>query len=141
MYLTYTEYQEYGGTLDETTFNEYEFDARSKIDWYTFGRLKNETTFNEAVKRCMYKLIKLIQLATEATMVDGSTSGSSTSSVHAGIASQSNDGVSISYNVLSAKDMLETSNSQIEDCIKQYLDGVVNSLGKKLLYRGMYPDE
>ena len=29
MYLSYLEYQEYGGTLDETAFNDLEYDAES----------------------------------------------------------------------------------------------------------------
>lgn len=141
MYLTYAEYQAMGGTLDETTFNEYEFEARAKIDWFTFNRLQADTVYNEAVKRCMYKLIKLIQQMAEASALDGSGEGSSSGSTQAGITSQSNDGVSISYNVLSAKDALESAGIQVENCIRQYLNGVTNSLGRRLLYRGLYPGE
>lgn len=139
MYLTYAEYQAMGGTLDEATFNDYNFEATAKINWYTFNRLKNDTNIPEEVKRCAYRLIKLIEDMNNAMATDG-TSGSSTGAV-AGIASQSNDGVSISYNTLSAKDMLESAQAQVEATIKQYLTYVTNELGKKVLYRGMYPDE
>ena len=139
MYLTYTEYQNMGGTLDETTFNDYCFEAEAKVNWYTFNRLKHDTTFPEEVKRCVYRLIQLIQDMAQAQAVDGESENSS--GMVAGVASQSNDGVSISYNTLSAKDMLESANAEVVRTIKEYLSYVTNELGKKVLYRGMYPDE
>lgn len=139
MYLTYADYQNMGGTLDETTFNEFEFEARCKIDWWTFNRLKDEQSYPEAVQRCMYKLIKLLQQQQAATALDGE--GGDSSSAGAGIASMSNDGVSISYNVLSASQAVETMDEQIAACIQQYLGDVRNSLGRKVLYRGLYPGE
>lgn len=140
MYLTYEEYQDYGGELDETTFNEYAFEAGAQIDWYTFNRLSNETEFGENVKRCMYYLIKLIQDATAARAVPTVT-GTSSSNVTPGIQSQSNDGVSISYMTVSASEILHSIEGEIELCIKKYLQGVKNSLGQKVLYRGIYPNE
>lgn len=139
MYLTFAEYQEMGGGLDETTFNDYEFQARAQVDWYTFNRLQKESTQCEAVKRCMYHLIKLIDLQMQALTVDGS--GSSTSSGGAGVASQSNDGVSISYNTLSAKDAVDMVGPEIKKTINSDLQGVMNELGQKVLYRGLYPGE
>ena len=59
MYLTYAEYQTMGGTLDETTFNDLEFEAEATVNWYTFNRLKNDTTFPEELKRLMKYLIGL----------------------------------------------------------------------------------
>jgi len=139
-YLTYDEYAEFGGTLDESTFNELEFDARAFVDWVTFNRLQNDTTFPEAVKMCMYRLIQILQakLAASATpQLDGSTVGV----VGAGITGQSNDGVSITYNVMSAKDTIAQSNEEMWRCVRMYLQGVKNELGRKVLYRGIYPDE
>ena len=40
-YLTYEEYRALGGTLDLTSFNLLEFEARRQIDIKTFNRLKN----------------------------------------------------------------------------------------------------
>lgn len=140
MYLTYEEYQNMGGTLDEATFDDYGFEAEAKINWYTFNRLKKDTTFPPEVKRCVYRLIKLLEDAANALALSGDEKGGSNGAV-AGIASQSNDGVSISYNTISAKDMLENAQSQVETTINQYLYGVMNEMGKKLLFRGMYPDE
>lgn len=140
MYLTYEEYQNMGGTMDSTTFSEFEFEARCKVDWWTFNRLKNEESYPEELKRCMYKIIKLLQQVAEASAVDGE-GGADSSSTVAGVASMSNDGVSISYNVLSASQAVELANDEIGTCIKQYLSDVRNSLGRKVLYRGLYPGE
>lgn len=136
MYLTYVEYQSMGGTLDETAFNNFEFEARSVIDWYTFNRLKKETEYPEEVKRCIFKLIEMVQAKNTSLSLGDDGSGSTTA-----IASQSNDGVSISYNVMSASRLFDNAKSEMKATIQQYLNGVVNSLGHRLLYRGVYPDE
>jgi hypothetical protein len=138
MYLTYEEYQNMGGTLSESIFNDFEYEAETQIDWYTFNRLHGEETYPEAVKRCMYHLIKLLQQKAEALVVGGT---SADGGIVAGVASQSNDGVSISFNTLSAKDMVALAGDEVRKCINGYLQGVVNSLGRKLLYRGLYEDE
>lgn len=138
MYLTFAEYTQMGGTLDETTFNDYEFEARAQVDWYTFNRLLKETTQCEAVKRCMYHIIKLIDLQAQAMNVTGESGDGSSI---AGVASQSNDGVSISYNVLSAKDMVDMIEPDIKKSVTRFLQGVTNELGQKVLYKGLYPNE
>ena len=137
MYLTYAEYQTMGGALDEATFDDLEFEAEALVNWFTFNRLKNDTTFPEELKRLMKYLINLAY--SQSQVIDASGSGDSTS--NKAIASQSNDGVSISYNVLSAKDMIESVKTESESAIKMYLQGVTNQAGRKLLYRGVYPDE
>lgn len=138
MYLTYDEYTTMGGTLEETAYAEFEFEARAIIDWYTFCRLQKEVEYPEAVKRCMYKLINLVRDRQQAMMVG---SQSLDGSMQAGIASESNDGVSTSYNTLSAKDAADSIQKELETTIRMYLQGVKNSLGHKLLYRGVYADE
>lgn len=137
MYLTYEEYLNMGGTLDETAFDNYLIDAEMLIDWYTFNRLENETVIPEKVKKCVYKLISLADMKSKAFVLGREVNGEGNASV----ASQSNDGVSISYNTISASQAFDLLKSESENIIKQYLNGVVNSLGRKLLYRGIYPDE
>lgn len=137
MYLTYEEYLNMGGTLDEAAFDNYLIDAEMLIDWYTFNRLENETVIPEKVKKCVYKLISLADMKSKAFVLGREVNGEGNASV----ASQSNDGVSISYNTISASQALDLIKSESENIIKQYLNGVVNSLGRKLLYRGIYPDE
>lgn len=138
MYLTYLEYQEMGGTLDESAFLDLEFQARSQIDWYTFNRLRNEVVYPEEVKRCIYRLISILSGLNDVMGINGSADENN---VNKAIVSQSNDGVSISYNVLSAQDMVQNLKEQCIETINRYLQGVVNSLGQKVLYRGVYANE
>lgn len=138
MYLTFDEYQQYGGTLEEATFQDLAFEAESVINWWTFNRLQNEETYPEAVKRCVYKLISLISDRQKAMIVDASgTNGVAT----AGITGESNDGVSTTYNTLSASEAANTLKDEMHLAIRMYLQGIKNSLGHNLLYRGVYPGE
>lgn len=82
-YLTYTDYQKYGGRLDEATFANYEFRARKLIDNLTHGRVRDDNPQREAVCRAMTVIIDME--ARDATY-DGRE-----------VASMGNDGVSISY--------------------------------------------
>jgi len=140
VYLEYNDYQQMGGTLDETAFNELEFEARAIIDYWTFNRLKNETEFPEAVGRCVYKLIQLInnKNIAEIPFID---TGYTSTTTNPGIVSESNDGVSTTYNTLSAQESVDTMKKEMENVVKMYLSGVKNSLGHRLLYRGIYPNE
>lgn len=140
-YLTYDEYTEVGGTLDETEFNYYAYEAESYIDWYTFNRLHNMTEIPDAVKRCEVYLIRLIQerlAALGISTVDGN--GNADNSLKS-ILSQSNDGVSVSYNSLGARDAISGLSNEIKQTIDRFLAGVTNELGRKLLYRGLYSGE
>ena len=141
MYLTYENYQSMGGTLDETTFSDFEFEAESVVNWYTFNRLKNEFEYPEALTRLMYRLIQLLQARAEALNITDTDDSEQTSGNGRSIASQSNDGVSISYNIMSASELAEQCKNEMNKIIKIYLSGVTNSLGRKLLYRGVYPGE
>lgn len=140
-YLTFDEYQEMGGVLDETAFNDLEFEAETYVDWYTFDRLRNETDIPDRVKKCMFHIIKLLNDQITLFSNDSGSSGSSSDSTNKQIASQSNDGVSVSYNIISASEALELAKNDVNQTIKRYLQGLSNSLGRKLLYRGIYPDE
>lgn len=139
MYLTYAEYQGYGGTLSNTEFNNYEFRAASAIDYRTFDRLKQETVIPETVKRLMFQLIGLLQKL-DSTMSLGQPGGGGANS-QGSVTSYSNDGVSVSYNGMASTDLYTVTEQQIQKTIEQSLSGVVNSLGRKLLYRGLYPGE
>lgn len=139
VYLSYEEYQQYGGDLDETTFNDFAFEAKAQIDWYTFNRLENFDEMPDAVPRCMYYLIKLFKEERNALIPATSESNSSTD--NRTIASQSNDGVSVSYNILSASELAERSAMKINTVINKYLGNITDSLGRRILYRGLYPNE
>ena len=76
MFLTYDEYKEFGGTLNEAEFSRFCFRAEATLRTETFGRIK---VADEKVKRCIFDLIDV-----ESKTGDG-------------ITSVSNDGYSISY--------------------------------------------
>lgn len=135
MYLTYEEYQNMGGTLSEPEFNDLERQSEIYIDDYTFKRLREDTEYPAEVKDCVYELIKLV--ATRKAIISASSDGN----VSPQIASQSNDGVSISYNVISAADVFTQMQDEIVHVIKITLYKVRNSKGHLLTYRGIYPDE
>lgn len=142
-YLTYTEYQAMGGTLDETLFNNLVLDAQGYIDWYTFNRLWKEEwrteDVMERVKICMYQLISLV--AAKQNMITPQAQSSSGVNLNAQVSQQSNDGVSSTYAVLSGELLFTHAKKEIEETVNRYLAGVMNSVGRKLLYRGLYPNE
>lgn len=141
-YLTYTEYQEMGGTLEETLFNSLLLDAQGYVDWYTFNRLwKDEWRTEEIMERvkiCVYQLISLV--ATKSNLIAPQTNSAGIN-VNAQATSASNDGVSTSYAVLNGELLFTHAKQEIEDSINRNLTGVMNNAGRKLLYRGLYPNE
>ena len=135
MYLTYEEYQNFGGTLDEPNFNKFEFQAEAEINYATFNRLTGDTNIPYAVKRLTLYLVDLMEKRAAALSLG---KGSTTPSY---ITSQSNDGVSISYNGMSPAELIKLSETDSLKAIRSYLEGVTNEAGRKLLYRGIYPGE
>lgn len=85
-YLTYEEYVELGGTLEETPFNILEFQAQKVVDKYTTGKLMKLETQNNDVKLCILHLMLVIQGYAESGEVNAK-----------GISSESTDGYSVSY--------------------------------------------
>lgn len=143
-YLTFDEYTEMGGTItDETLFDSLSFDAQSYIDWITFNRLWKEEwrteEIMERVKICMYQLIGLLNV--KANIINPDVSSTGGINVNAQLMSQANDGVSATYAVLSGNALYEKAKEEINDCVKRYLSGVGDNLGRKILYRGLYPGE
>lgn len=146
-YLSYEKYQELGGDMDEATFNDFAFEAGTIIDWYTFNRLHNvkakpfSADLEERLQRLMYHLIKIAKEKADAMQLGAPASGASVDGTGLTIVSQSNDGVSVSYNVVSASEIFRNADKEMGRLVKRYLHGVMNSLGQKLLYRGLYPGE
>lgn len=142
-YLTYDEYTEMGGTLDETLFDNLRLDAQGYIDWFTFNRLWKEEwrteEIMERVKICMYQLIALV--AAKSNLITPQVASAGGINVNAQVTTQSNDGVSTTYAVFSAEMLYEKAKKEIEDSINRNLSGVMNSAGRKILYKGLYPGE
>lgn len=142
-YLTYNEFLEFGGSADvsETAFDNLEFEARTQVNYWTFDRLTKETTLPEEVKRCMYWIIG--KLLAQQALLNASLPGVLDDGITAkgGIMSESNDGVSVSYNTVSATSIMNNLGSEIRKAVDSYLGSVRTSLGRKVTYRGIYPDE
>lgn len=127
-YLTYEEYRALGGTLDLTSFNLLEFEARRQIDIRTFDRLKNVEKIPQEVKLCIFNMINSINSYL------GSKNNIST---NANVKSESIDGYSVQY--ISSSDIeevIKSKNSDIKDMINSYLLGVIVD-GEHLLYCGI----
>lgn len=60
-YLTFTEYQQYGGKVEESGFTRLERKARRKLDYFTQDRLVNATVIPDEVKECMTEFIDAMQ--------------------------------------------------------------------------------
>lgn len=64
VYLTYSEYQELGGTLSNSDFTIAERKARRKLDLFTQDRLKALESISSDVKECMTEFIDKMQNGT-----------------------------------------------------------------------------
>lgn len=138
MYLTYQEYQDYGGTLTEAAFNANILEAEEYIDYETFNRLKDDTEFSEDVKRCCFKLVNMLERYNN--YIDIATDVSQPF-----LSGASNDGVSANYGgylgSTSPSDMKTVENNlqkSISRIIHRMLYGEKNQKGEILLYRGVY---
>lgn len=122
-YLTYAEYQTYGGTLSETDFNDAEYRARKRVDRLTDCRVQYMAEVPEDVKRCIFGLIKIDSAAGAEAQISNPT-----------VTSFNTDGYSESYgHALSAND----AEAEMTRRIETDLYGVENDYGVPLLYRGV----
>lgn len=122
-YLTYAEYQSYGGTASETAYTMLEFRARKRIDRLTASRVQNMVTVPEAVKLCMFSLIGIDSKAGAEAQVDKPV-----------VTSFNTDGYSESYGkALSVEDADKTMSASI----RSMLWGETDDNGVPLLYRGL----
>ena len=133
MYLTYEEYKLYGGTADEATYNSIIYEAQACVDYATFNRLKNKVEIPVEVKVCLTNIINLVNRKYKLLLAQNEDDKE--------IMRMSNDGVSVSYNTVSASDVISKVDYQIKQTIQLFLSGVKNSEGKLLTYRGLYKDE
>ena len=137
MYLTYEQYTAMGGSLTETVFLDYEYRAEALINYATFNRLKKDTVLPPEIPKLTKYIIDLVEKqANSMSLGKGETVSGSIF-----ITSQSNDGVSTSYNGMASSDVFDACNAEINAAIKTYLYGVTNEAGRYLLFRGMYPGE
>lgn len=127
-YLTYTEYQELGGTLSETPFNLLEFASRKQIDENTQARLNGIETSQipQEVKMCVFNLIDCIEKYNES--IDG---------VSGNVESENIDGYSVKYVTVSqVNEIIKNKEVELQDIISSQLFGVIVN-GEHLLYLGV----
>jgi len=124
MYLTYEEYQDYGGTLPEADFTLAEFRARKRVDYLTDSRVEAMAEVPEAVKLAMMSIIR----ADGAVGVDAQAGAPL-------VASFSTDGYSENYG--SAADQTANVEKQLNAEIRRLLYGVKDDGGVPLLFRGV----
>lgn len=122
-YLTYSEYRELSGTLNQVPFNLLEYDARKKIDERTFGRLISLESIPFEVKMCVFKMIDTLQKYKVLEEQNKS------------IASENTDGYSISYRKLEISD-IEAKNDELEGIMRTYLSNVIVN-NTPVLYLGV----
>lgn len=126
-YLEFEEYEELGGSIEETPFNILEFEARKKIDERTQGRLKGIEQLPIEVKMCMFALINTINNYTNAYQ----------HSSNKNIASESVGSYSVSYvNGSQIQEVIKSKNVELNDIVKTYLTGVIVN-GEHILYLGV----
>lgn len=136
MYVTYEFYTTsyYGDTVTESLFDKYEQLARREIDYFTLGRLKQET-ISSNVKMAMCELIDFVYRVgkyNEYSSVD--TDNKIIKSVSAGSESITYATTENQY-YLSSVNKNEYSQN-ILFILKKYLDEETDSSGTSLLYMG-----
>ena len=125
MYLSYEEYQNYGGGLPETDFVLYEFRARKRIDYWTDSRVQRMKAVPEAVKLCMMQIMKF-----------DSKFGTDAQTDNPVVASFNTDGYSESYG--SASEQASAAETGLYKSVRHLLYGETDDNGIPLLYRGVY---
>ena len=124
-YLSYSEYLDIGGTLEDTPFHLFEYKAEMEINKYTFNRLEELQKIPQEVKMCAYELINLMYIQSKI-------------SEHSDISSENIDGYSVSY----SKETTETQktyNDKIKSIITTCLSNVTVTIEDEeipVLYRG-----
>ena len=123
VYMTYEEYQDFGGTEDVSTFRVLEFKARKLIDYLTDSRVQDMTTVPEAVKLCQLSLMSMeAKAGTEAQIVTPAVTAFNV------------EGYSESYGNLPNAD---AARSQMADVVRSMLYGETDDYGVPLLYLGV----
>ena len=126
-YLEYEEYEELGGSIEETPFNILEFEARKKIDERTQRRLKGIKEIPVEVKMCMFALINTINGYTNAYQNNSNKN----------IASESVGSYSVNYASGSQiQEIVKSKSVELDDIIRTYLTGVIVN-NEHILYLGV----
>ena len=119
-YLTYEQYQAWGGTLEEAAFNLAEIKARARIDAMTQGRVAQMASVPEQVQAAMMEIIQVDSTYSAAAPV---------------AASFTTDGYSETYG--SVESRTAAIEKQLTASIETLLDGITDDDGVPLLFAGV----
>lgn len=115
MLISYDEYTNYGGSINEAAFNTYGYEAERKLMSETHGRIN---TVTEPIARC---LVRLTDILSKCDVAQDK------------VTSWGNDGVSQSVKEVSA----EEYTTKADNIIREYLSEEVDENGVPLLYLGV----
>lgn len=122
-YMTYTEYQDFGGHESEDAFRVLEFKSRKLIDYLTDCRVQDMAKVPEAVKLCQLSL-----MAMEAK------AGAEAQVVTPAVTAFNVEGYSEKYDNLPGVD---AARRQMADVVRSMLYGETDDYGTPLLYLGV----
>lgn len=122
-YMTYAEYQDFGGHEDADTFRVLEFKSRKLIDYLTDCRVQDMAEVPEAVKLCQLSL-----MAMEAK------AGAEAQITNPAVTSFNVEGYQESYGNLPNAD---AARSQMTGVVRSMLYGETDDYGTPLLYLGV----
>ncbi len=125
-YLSYDEYLDLGGTLQEVPFNELEYECRRIIDSKTQNRLKKIHEIPQEVKMLENKMIQ-----------DLYGYYNSLQKAQSGIESENTDGYSVTYiSGNQINQLVAAKANDLQDLVSTYLYGVIVN-NEHLLYCGV----
>lgn len=119
-YLTYEEYTEIGGTLEETAFARHLYRACAFVDLYTQNRLESKKTVSQKVKACVRDLIEYL-----AENYSGKA-----------VASKSQSAGGVSESVSYATKTTDEMSADMLCIVYDYLATEKDDYGTPLMYRG-----
>ena len=126
-YLTYNEYQELGGTLEETPFNLLEYEARKQIDLRTQRRLVGLDTIPDDVKLCDFHLISKIESYAKTIQTTSQNN----------VAQETIDGYSVAYlSPSEISNIVSSKNFELQDIMMADLYGVIVN-NEHIIYNGV----
>lgn len=121
-YLTYSEYTEMGGTLNETEFSREIYRAYAIIDSRTFDRLLTATTISPRVKHCCKDLVECLANTKNA---EGKT-----------VASRSQKANNLTESETYSSATADERNADMLEIVYDYLINEKDENGTPLMYRG-----
>lgn len=126
-YLTYDEYTDLGGKVDQAAYNRLETKARKTVDYYTSDRIRNDFETAEPESFTYYQSLKMLMVELIDTEILTDIANNKQ------VSSETNSGVSRSFVTYTD---IQFANMKYR-LIRTYLTGEVSGKGVSLLYMGV----